>query len=115
MKGGLRYGIDFKGGALMTVKFAGTPPLDQIRSAMSHSQQIHGEVSVQNFTGATAQNEVEIGTELADEKQLNINRQAMEDVLRATFGQPNSGKLDFNNASSADLTAKLRDALPRAG
>ena len=34
MQGGLKYGIDFKGGALMTVKFASTPPVEQIRNAM---------------------------------------------------------------------------------
>jgi len=96
LKGGLKYGIDFKGGALMTVKFASEPPLDKIRAAMSHSE-IKGDVSVQNFTGATAQNEVEIGTELQEERQLNINRQAMESVLVNTFGQPGSGKLDFAN------------------
>jgi len=115
MKGGLKYGIDFKGGALMTVKFAYEPPLDKIRSAMKNSSQIKGDVSVQNFTGATAQNEVEIGTELQEEAQLNINRQAMEDVLKATFGQPGSGKLDLNNTSSQALADRLRDPLARAG
>ena len=54
IKGGLKYGIDFKGGALMTVKFAYAPPLDKIRSAMSHSSKIKGEVTVQNFTGSGA-------------------------------------------------------------
>jgi preprotein translocase subunit SecF len=34
MQGGLRYGIDFKGGALMTVKFASDPPIDRIRKAI---------------------------------------------------------------------------------
>jgi len=115
MKGGLKYGIDFKGGALMTVKFAYEPPLDKIRSAMKNSSQIKGDVSVQNFTGATAQNEVEIGTELQEEAQLNINRQAMEDVLKATFGQPGSGKLDLNNTSSQALADRLRDPLARVG
>jgi len=113
--GGLKYGIDFKGGALMTVKFAGAPPLDKIRTAMSHSSQIKGEVSVQNFTGATAQNEVEIGTELQSETQLNINRQAMEQVLNQTFGNPSSGKLDLNNASQEALAQRLQDPLARAG
>ena len=47
-KGGLKYGIDFKQGVMMTVKFAYTPPLDKIRSAMSASPKIKGEVSVQN-------------------------------------------------------------------
>src|ERR1051326_6319552 len=115
MKGGLKYGIDFKGGALMTVKFAYEPPLDKIRSAMRSSPQIKGDVSVQNFTGATAQNEVEIGTELQEESQLNINRQAMEDVLKATFGQPGNSKLDFNNTSAQALADRLRDPLARAG
>jgi len=115
MKGGLKYGIDFKGGALMTVKFAYEPPLDKIRAAMKSSSQIKGDVSVQNFTGATAQNEVEIGTELQEEAQLNINRQAMEDVLKATFGQPGSGKLDLNNTSTQSLADRLRDPLARAG
>jgi preprotein translocase subunit SecF len=114
MRGGLRYGIDFKGGALMTVKFASQPPLDKIRTAMSHSPQIHGDVTVQDFKGGSA-NEVEIGTELADETQLNINRQAMESVLVQTFGEPGSGKLDFNNASEQALVSRLRDPLARAG
>ena len=111
VKGGLKYGIDFKGGAIMTVKFAMTPPLDQIRSALS--RKIKGEVTVQNFTDISARNEVVIGTELQEERQLNANRKAMEDVLEATFGQPQSGKLDFNNASSVALVSRLRDPLAR--
>jgi preprotein translocase subunit SecF len=113
LHGGLRYGIDFKGGAQMTVKFAYPPPLDKIRSALS--QRVKGDVVVQNFTGVGSNNEVVIGTELEEEKQLNINRQAMADALDATFGQPSSGKLDFNNASQEDLLTRLRDPLARAG
>ena len=29
-KGGLNYGIDFKGGTLVDVRFAGAPPVDQL-------------------------------------------------------------------------------------
>ncbi len=112
-KGGLKYGIDFKGGAQMTVKFAYPPPIDKIRTALS--QKLKGEVSVQNFTDVGANNDVVIGTELEEERQLNVNRQAMADVLTATFGQPSSGKLDFNNASTADLVNRLRDPLARNG
>lgn len=110
LRGGLDYGIDFKGGALMTVRFAYSPPLEKIRKAMSAL----GDVSVQNFTGGTAQNSVAIGTELKDEQQLNLNRQEMEKILADTFGQ-SSGKLDFNNASEEALTARLRDPLARNG
>jgi len=111
MKGGIQYGIDFKGGALMTVKFATAPPLDKIRAALART--IKGEVSVQNFTDIAARNEVVIGTELQEERLLNANRRAMQDTLEATFGQPGSGKLDFNNASQSMLANRLRDALAR--
>jgi preprotein translocase subunit SecF len=114
MKGGLKFGIDFKGGANMVVKFASPPPLEKIRSAMRNSSQIKGEVSVQNFTGATAQNEVEIATELQEESQLNVNRQAMEQVLATAFGQPGGGKLDLNNTSQQSLVERLREPLARA-
>ena len=114
-KGGLKYGIDFKGGAEMVVKFAQAPPLDKIRSALRSSPQIKGEVTVQNFTGATAQNEVQIGTELQSEGQLMVNRQAMEQVLASNFGQPGNGKLDLNNVGTEALIERLRDPLARAG
>jgi preprotein translocase subunit SecF len=113
-KGGLKFGIDFKGGALMTVKFASAPPLDHIRSAMGKASQIHGEVTVQNFTGIGTENEVEIGTELQDENQLNINRQAMQEVLTSTFGQGGGGKLDLNNAGQSAVVQRLRGPLAAA-
>jgi preprotein translocase subunit SecF len=108
MRGGIKYGIDFKGGALMTVKFAGTPPLEKIRSMMPG-------ISVQNFTGPQASNEVEIGIELQEERQLSTNRQKMESALAATFGQPNNGRLDFNNASQQTVIDRLREPLARNG
>lgn len=109
MQGGLRYGIDFKGGALMTVKFASEPPVEQIRKAMK------GDVSVQSISGGGAVNQVEIGTELADESQLAKNRLEMETALMTTFGQPNNGKLEFNNASQQAIIDRLREPLARAG
>jgi preprotein translocase subunit SecF len=96
------------------VKFAQAPPIDQIRSAFSHSPQIKGEISVQTITDPSTQNEVEIGTELQNETQLNINRAAMQQVLVSTFGQPSSGKLDLNNTGIEALTSRLRDSLSRA-
>ena len=41
MKGGLSYGIDFKGGVEMRVRFQNAPPVDQIRKALE--QKIKGE------------------------------------------------------------------------
>jgi preprotein translocase subunit SecF len=111
LKGGPKYGIDFKGGTLMTVRFAGKPPIDGIRSAVSNK--ISGEVTVQNFE--TGSNEIAIGTEMKDERQLDLNRSIIIQTLQTTFGQPASGKLDFNNAGHDALVSRLRDPLARAG
>src|SRR5216683_2161622 len=112
MKGGIKYGIDFRGGAMMNVKFSGPPPLDKIRSSLS--SKIAGGIDVQSLTGANA-NEVIISTELKDEKALEQTRATMVSTLDATFGQPQSGKLDFNNATQGSLSIRLRDPLQRAG
>jgi preprotein translocase SecF subunit len=111
LKGGVKWGIDFNGGAVMYVRFNGPPPDAQIRSALS--AKIPGSINVQNLTDGN--NEVIIGTELADEKQLEKSRRLMVETLDATFGQPASGKLDFNNATKEGLAMRLREPLQRAG
>jgi preprotein translocase subunit SecF len=114
-KGGLRYGIDFKNGAMMTVKWDGRPPIEQIREAMG--KRIPGEISVYELGGGdiTAQNNVVIATESREEKELNLNRRAMQETLQATFGKAQEGKLDFNNASQQQLVDRLREPLQNAG
>ena len=111
-KGGPAYGIDFKGGALMTVRLADKPTvqtIEKLRSALS--SKISGEISVVEVQGA---NEVMIGTELKDERALDISRAAMVQTLQATLGQA-SDKLDFNSAGAQSLVDALRDPLQRAG
>ncbi len=112
VKGGIKYGIDFRGGAMMYVKFTGPPPVDKIRSALS--SKISGAIDVQSLTGANS-NEVIIGTELKDDKALQQTRQVMVTTLEATFAQPGNGKLDFNNATQDSLTNRLLDPLQKAG
>jgi preprotein translocase subunit SecF len=110
LKGGPRYGIDFRGGALMYVLFNQNPPVDRVRSVLS--AKIPGEITVVNITGT---NEVIIGTEISDERTLNANRQTMVDVLENTFNAARQGKLDVNNAGAAALAERLRDSLQRSG
>jgi preprotein translocase subunit SecF len=109
--GGPRYGIEFKGGMLMTVRFASTPPIEQMRAALSKA--LPNPPSVQTFENTS--NEVEIGTEGADDVTLAKNRQIVLDTLAKTFGHPDNGKLDLNNASGGQLADRLRDPLQRAG
>jgi preprotein translocase subunit SecF len=110
---GITYGIDFKGGAMMVVKWDGQPPIDQIRAAMSRA--VPGEISVYEVGDFTDRDEVVIGTELQEERQLNVNRQLMQEALESSFGQPDSGKLEFNNAGQQQVADRLREPLQRAG
>jgi len=106
---GMRYGIDFKGGAQMSLRFAQEPPVQQIRTALE--SKLPGEISVQQVSGKP---EVLIGTEIKDEKELNANRQLIDDTLRGMFGGTD-GKFDLNNASSTELADRLRGPLQQAG
>jgi preprotein translocase subunit SecF len=111
IKGGPRYGIEFKGGMLITVKFQGPPPLDELRSALDKA--LPNAPTVQSFEAAT--NEVSIGTEGADDQTLAKNHQIVLDTLKVRFSQAGSGKLDLNNASANALADRLREPLQRTG
>lgn len=110
IKGGPRYGVEFKGGMVMTTKFQGTPPLNQIRAALDKA--LATPPSVQNFENQS--NEVEIQTAGSDDATLAKNRQIVTETLAKTFGQPGNGKLDLNNASAGDLADRLRDPFLKA-
>lgn len=109
--GGPRYGIDFRGGASMTVKFASPPNVEQLRPALS--KRISGNISVVESGGAGA-NEVLIDTELKNEKELDDVRKIIVSVLGDMYGSQ-TGKLDLNNSSAALLADRLREPLIRAG
>src|SRR5579863_995263 len=111
VKGGPRYGIEFKGGMLMTVKFQGAPPLDEVRSSLT--KVLANPPSVETFENGS--NEIAIGTEGADDATLAKNRQLVLDTLAKTFGHPDNGKLDLNNASAGQLADRLRDPFQKAG
>jgi len=111
VRGGPRYGIEFKGGMLMTAKFQSAPPIEQVRSVLSAA--LSSPPSVQTFENGS--NEIEIGTEGADDVTLSKNRQIVLDTLAKTFGQPGNGKLDLNNASAGQVANRLRDPLQKAG
>jgi len=104
-------GIEFKGGMEMTVQFASKPDVEKIRSIMSSA--LGSPVTVQTFEDKT--NEVVIGTESGSNQLDERNRQLVQDTLAKTYGQPNNGKLDLNNASTEQLAARLADPLQRAG
>jgi len=97
VRGGPRYGIEFKGGMLMTVKFAQTPNLEQIRSVLTKA--LPNPPSVETFENGS--NEVQIGTEGGNEGVLAKNRDIVLATLAKTYGQPGNGKLDVNNSGAS--------------
>jgi preprotein translocase subunit SecF len=105
---GMRYGIDFKGGGQIWLRFAQEPPVQQIRSALE--SKLPGEISVQQVTGKP---EVLIGTEIKDEKELNAHIQLIEEILRGMYSDT-SGKIDLNNVSSTELADRIRGPLQQA-
>lgn len=112
VKRGLTYGIDFRGGTLVYVKFAKTPDLDALRSELRRQQL--GEATIQRF-GAAADNEVIVGLDLgqtASSDALDAGKRAIVAALGGLYGKGPEGKLDFNNASPQTVAEHLVVADP---
>ena len=109
--GGPKLGIEFKGGMEKTVQFGSTPDVEKIRSTMSAA--LGSPVTVQTFEDK--KNAVVIGTEGGSNQVDERNRQIVQDTLAKTYGHPDNGKLDLNNASVEQLASRLSEPLQRAG
>lgn len=109
IKGGPEYGIDFKGGTLLYVKFAEKPSEEQIRTELS--KKIPGEISVVAVQNA---NELMIQTELRNEKDLQSTRQTIEDTL-ATIYKVEADKLNLTGAPMQRVYERLNLPLQRGG
>ena len=104
---GLVYGIDFRGGTEVTVKFAQDPNLDAIRKQLDR-QALHGATLQQ--IGAQADHEVIIGLDLkttASGDALDAGKQAIINALSGLYGAGPAGKSDFNNTSPQSLSERL--------
>jgi preprotein translocase subunit SecF len=115
--GGLRYGIDFRGGTLVYVRFAGPAPIDQIRKGLASAG--HADSSIQTISDTVfnsgTQNDVVIGLarKSQDEGSLDTDKQAILDVLHKTFGTSDTaGKIDFNSATKDAIAAYLTQKDP---
>jgi preprotein translocase subunit SecF len=107
--GGLLYGIDFRGGTLIYVRFANTPPIAKIRSALA--QEGLGDSTIQSVydpSNPASKNDVMIGLKETGSvtTRLDAGRAAIMDALSKTFSGP-AGKRDFNAATPSELAAYL--------
>jgi preprotein translocase subunit SecF len=72
------YGIDFKGGTQTEIRWDGTPPIGNIRSAISSKLQ---GVTVVAAHGTGGSNEVNVSTALSPDENVTAVRQTIENAL----------------------------------
>ena len=111
-KGGPSYGLDFRGGALIDVRFAQKPPVDQIRKVLGDS--IKGEVTVQEVTTSGNQNDIQVGVEAANAAELEATRAKIVRTFDENFAKL-GGKTDFHNIGIDNLTQRLLEPMSRGG
>ena len=104
---GLAYGIDFRGGTLVDVKFSQPPDIDAIRRQLNRS-------GLKNATiqGVVPESEhaVIIGLDLqatTSSNALDTGKQAIIAGLSSLYGKGPEGKTDFNNASPQTVADHL--------
>jgi len=114
-KGTLDYGIDFKGGTAVYVRFSGAAPIDQLRAGLV--QEGLGQSVIQRISdiGSTNANEVVIylPQEGTGDQALDAGKAEILTALHATLGGAEAGKQDFNAATESALSEALarRDPL----
>ena len=115
-QGGLRYGIDFKGGTNVDVRFAQPPNVDRLRQGLAAQGIGNTEIQGINDIGVTNSNEVVIFVEqkAQDEQSLDSSKAQVLKALNATYGVSDSNKSDFNSASVSTLVAFLAQKDPLA-
>lgn len=111
---GLRYGIDFRGGTLVYVRFSGKPPIDRIRKGLQQAGLTNSTIQgISDTRSIASQNDVVIGLEQGQgDQSLDAGKQKILDVLHTTFGTATSGKPDFNSISPSALAADLTQKDP---
>jgi len=106
---GIPWGVDFRGGTLVYVKFSHTPNEDAIRAAIDRA-------GLRNFKlqryDQAANNE-----ELVDLDVRETNEQALDqgklNIIKALESNAPEGKTDLNNASSLTVQKYLLDKDPQ--
>jgi preprotein translocase subunit SecF len=106
--GGLFYGIDFKGGTVVDVRFAGPPPIDTLRAGLA--QQGLGNSTIVPVSDLATANGNEVLINLEEKGQgseaLDAGKTAILNALHATLGAGEAGKQDFN-AAGTDAIAEV--------
>jgi len=111
---GLRYGIDFKGGTNVDVRFSQPPNLDHLRAGLTAQGLGNTEMQTVSDIATPNSNEVLIFVEgkNQDDQDLDASRIKVENALNATYGVATSNKADFNSATPTTLAKVLTQKDP---
>jgi len=113
--GGPLYGIDFRGGTLVYVRFLQDPKIDVIRATLAEGG--FKQANIQKIVDVARPDvhEVVIGLDERelDEQHLDAGRAAIIDALNRSFPAPDATKPDLNSAGTAAIAEVLvrRDPL----
>jgi preprotein translocase subunit SecF len=113
-KGGIKYGIDFRGGTDVDVRFAKPPNIDELRNGLRAQGLGNNEIQSISDIGNPNSNEVLIFVAQVGEgdQALDEGKRKVLSALNATYGVGASGKLDFNSVTPTDLTNFLAQKDP---
>jgi preprotein translocase subunit SecF len=111
---GIRYGIDFKGGTNVDVRFAQPPNVDNLRNGLKAQGLGNTEIQSISDIANPNSNEVVIFVEGKgqDDAALQASREKVLTALNATYGVAGSNKADFNSATPTSLAALLTEKDP---
>ena len=102
------YGVDFRGGTLVYVKFSHTPNDNALRAAMDHAG-LH-DAKIQRF-GPVPDNEVLIDLDVQETSEQALD-QGKTKIINTLETNAPSGKQDLNNASFLTIKSYLMDKDP---
>jgi preprotein translocase subunit SecF len=113
-KGGIKYGIDFRGGTNVDVRFAQPPNIDQLRKGLQAQGLGNSEIQSISDIANPNSNEVMIFVEQTGQmdQALDEGKSKVLTALNATYGSSTSSKPDFNSVTPTALANILAQRDP---
>ena len=105
---GIPYGVDFRGGTLVYVKFSHTPDDNALRTAMDRAG-LHN-AKIQRY-GLTSDNEELIDLDVRETSEQALDQGKLQIINTLETNAP-AGKQDLNNSSSLTIKNFLMDKDP---
>ena len=114
LKGGIKYGIDFRGGTNVDVRFAHPPNVDQLRASLQRQGLGNSEIQGVSDIANPNSNEVLIFVEQVGQgdQALDESKAKVLTALDATYGVEGTGKADFNAVTPSALANALSQKDP---